>query len=246
MNRFSLSKLTAGLLLAALAAGAQAADVSTVTDTVKGRAPVAGSVSIANQTSPGVPPQVGHMLQVDYDFTDADGDAENGTAIQWMRGSTVIGTSSTYTAQSGDVGQSITAQVTPKTNPDHTEPFSGAQVTSAAVTVELGIASFITSSIPRSWAAADGYCKGVGARLPTALELEKLFVSATSATVANGSQSNNEMCSVHGWCSGGKAGTYWSSTVAGHGAHIPVDMNSGMRHVDFKADAQPLPVACVR
>jgi hypothetical protein len=254
MNKFTLSRLTSGLLLAALAVGAQAAEVTKATDMVKGRVPVAGLVSITNQTSSGVPPEVGHVLEVEYSFTDADGDAENGTVIEWRRGSTVIATTNTYTIQNADVGKSITAQVTPKTNPEYTEPFSGAPVVSAAVSVERGIGSFTHNQTQRTWVQADGYCKslGNGARLPTVAELKKLFVSATSATVADGSQSNSEMCGVHKWCSGGtNRDHYWTLDTAlnpanGSYTHVPVYMVNGQHFPAFRAEAQPLPTACVR
>lgn len=248
MNKFSLSCLTCGVLLAALGAEVQAAEVTVKTDVVNGRAPVA-LVSIKNQTSPGVPPEVGHVLEVDYSFTDEDGDAESGTILEWRRDSTVISNNNNYTAQSADVGKSITVQVTPKTNPGYTEPFSGAAVVSAAVGVERGVASFTHNVVGRTWAQANSYCGGLGggARLPTVAELKKLFVSATSATIADGSQSNNEMCSMHGWCGGGMhAGTYWTLDQVASGYHVPVYMVNGMHYPGFKADAQPLPTVCVR
>ncbi|MGC8824450.1 MAG: alpha-amylase family glycosyl hydrolase [Bacteroidales bacterium] len=79
-------------------------------------APKALNVSISGNTS------VGSVLQVHYNYFDANGDAEGNTLIQWYRCSTVTGvgktsitgaTGSTYTLTENDRGYYIFAEVTP-------------------------------------------------------------------------------------------------------------------------------------
>jgi hypothetical protein len=82
--------------------------------------------------------------------------------------------------------------------------------------------------------------------LPTKIELENLFLSATSATVLG--QVNIEMCSVHGWplygqC-GGSYNSYWSSTPRGTGSHYYVNLDNG--YASYYYDSDTNQVACVR
>ncbi|UVM05731.1 DUF1566 domain-containing protein [Pseudomonas laurylsulfatiphila] len=238
MNRFTLSPLTAGLLLAVLAAGAQAADVSQATDTVKGRAPVANGVIISNQSRPGFLGVVGDVLQVDYSYTDADGDVESGSAFQWQgSGGAINGaTASTYVIEASDVKQALVVQVTPATDPATTDPAIGMAVSSTGMMALGPIDPFITpvrASIT-SWGGANSYCEGLGARLPTVAELQQLFVSATrSPTVYpnSGYIGNTDMCAAHGWPLSGQCGGaytfYWSSEPSSAGRYNVVNLDSG-------------------
>ena len=104
-------------------------------------------------------------------------------------------------------------------------------------------------TVARTWTVAEAYCKAKvpSARLPTKAELEYVFLSATSATVAG--EFNTEMCTVHGWplfreC-GGSNGTYWSSTPYGTGNHYYVSLNSGAAN-SLNGDSTTIQVACVR
>jgi hypothetical protein len=82
--------------------------------------------------------------------------------------------------------------------------------------------------------------------LPTKIELQNLFLSATSATVLG--QLNFEMCSVHGWPLVGQCGgsnyDYWSSTPYGSGSHYNVSLSYGDAYGNY--DSSTSLVACVR
>lgn len=100
------------------------------------------------------------------------------------------------------------------------------------------------------WSEANAYCAGLSpqARLPTRKELQDLFVSSTSATVAGGSVSNNDMCTIHGWplfkfC-GGKTAGYWTREVFMGSIHYYVYMNDGAAYID--GDTVAYNVTCVR
>lgn len=255
MHRFTLSLLTTGVLLASLAIGAQA-DVSTTTTAVRGRAPVASGVNVINKTNPGVGVRVGDTVEVSYTFKDADGDTDNGTSFRWLRsGSAVSGaTGSTYTAGAADANETLAVEVTPKTDSVITDPASGTVVTSPDVAVEASdglLGNFITPPIARfSQAEGSAYCKNLGARLPTAQELQALYLDATRATVLGGSQANNEMCSVHGWplsaeC-GGYSDLYWTSEMVttSPGKYWVVSMWAGVSGNDYGTGR--INVTCVR
>lgn len=260
MNRFTLSHLATGFLLAASAAGVQAAEVSQQTDTVQGRAPVANSVVIGNQSYPHAGgARVGHMLSIGYGFEDADGDVDSGSAFQWLRNGAAISgaTASTYTVQSTDVNRSLSVQITPKTDPAITDPASGVVVTSAAVTVTTGAVDYgnflAPDTVRRTWSQADSYCKSKGARLPIVGELQQLFVDATSSPAwspNSGYTSNNEMCALYGWplngvCGGVTgSGSYWASDRNGASTHRGANLISGAAF--WNDDTSVHLVACVR
>ncbi|MBF6037328.1 hypothetical protein H8F22_00395 [Pseudomonas sp. P154a] len=260
MSNFTLSSVASAILLAALASGAQAA-VETTTSEVKGQAPVVSALTITNKTYPGRQPEVGDELSADYTFADADGDAQSGTVIQWLRGGSNIGTgASTYTTVPADTDQSVSVQVTPQTDPAITDPFTGILVASPAVIVtaeKVDIGDFLTpDDVERTWSAANNYCIGQGARLPTVDELQKLFVNATSSPTFepnSGYTRNNEMCSNYGWplsdkC-GGRSDDYWAvsktHTSNGDSAHDQVDMTTGLDGGAFDTDTT-VQTVCVR
>lgn len=218
-----LVRLSSGiglLLLVPLSVGVHAA-ISEPTGSVKGRAPVANSVVISNQSRPGVQPRVGNVLQVGYSFSDVDGDAQSGTTVQWKRGTATVGTASTYATQTADANQSLRVEVMPQTDPATTDPASGVPRASTAVTVAaagaaVGIGNFLvptTATYTRNQAIS--HCSQRGARLPSSSELQQLFLERTSATAIG--QTNYEMCDVYGWpldamCGGVGGGNYgyWS------------------------------------
>lgn len=85
MSSFTLCRLVSGLLLAALAVSAQAAQVTATTSFVQGNAPrVIGEVVIVNLSRPGLAPVLGDTVGVEYVFFDDDGDAEKDTIINWF------------------------------------------------------------------------------------------------------------------------------------------------------------------
>lgn len=257
MNRFTLFRLAGGVLLAALAVGAQAAEATKRTAIVKGRAPVASSVVISNKTQPGVQPKVGNVLQPSYSFSDADGDAQSGSTIQWRRAGVAIASGATYTTQAADAHQNLTVQVTPRTSSATTEPAAGTAVMSAAVmvkTVAKDFGNFLgpnTQSV--TWAVANNQCSSLGGRLPTVAELQKLFVDATSSPAFSpnaGYITNSEMCSVRSWPLNGQCGgtttVYWTSEVSqASGQYMGVNLHHGGAG-SYWASGTPQQVACVR
>lgn len=248
MNKFTLPQLASGLLLAVLAAGAQAAEVSQKTDTVKGRAPVASNVVISNQSTPGAVPWVGQVLEGAYSFNDSDGDVESGTTFQWLRNGVAIGgaTASTYTAQSADSKQTLSVRVTPKTDPTITDPANGVAVTTAGKFIAAsGIINRFLKPEPvlRNWSAANSYCQSQGARLPSQAELQKVLLDSTPITALG--QDTNAMQSLYGWPLALNE-LYWSSTVHSTGRHYSVSMRNGISLSDRTDDRFEYYAACIR
>ena len=90
-------------------------------------APVASAVSISG------PLQFNQLLTGNYTYTDADGDLQGASTFRWLRnGTTVVGTSQTYTTVAADVGQTMTFEVTPVAL---TGTSPGAAVTSAGALI---------------------------------------------------------------------------------------------------------------
>ncbi|WP_140672213.1 DUF1566 domain-containing protein [Pseudomonas arsenicoxydans] len=259
MSNFKISYLAGGVLLAAMAVGIQAADMSTTTGIVKGHAPEARGVSISNQTAVGVQPRIGDTLVVNSSyFYDNDGDVKNTSTYQWRRGSTNIGTnSSTYRTVSADENQTLTIQVIPKTNPAITEPSSGLTSVSSGIIVKgagaaLDIDNFIAPiAVNRSYGQAHAYCVGMGARIPTRDEMRQLFVSKTSSPTFfpnSGYITNTEMCSKYGWPVGECGGTrnYWTSTANSGGGHYSIEMIDGRSNRESGDSSYTFQVACIR
>ena len=257
MHPYNLSKLLTGLLLGALASAVQAAVVSDPTGTVKGRAPTVSVSAVTNDSIPQLSnlPGVGDKLKFTYSFSDADGDVESGTLIEWLRNGVVISgeTGDTYTTVPADGDQDLAARVTPRTSSVETDPASGVPVTSPVIGVGVySTGNFLApDTTVRNWTDADSYCRSQGARLPTKDELQQLFVSATSSPTFSphpGYTTNVEMCLRHGWPMSGQCGGsnsyYWSSTPLGAGHHYGVDLNLGKALSPY--DSTPSQVACVR
>jgi hypothetical protein len=224
--------------------------------TTQGHAPIVENVAIANQSRPGVPPRVGDVLRADYSFSDSDDDPQSGTRFEWRRnGGAIAGAiGPTYTAVAADAHRGIEVQVTPQTDPAITDPAAGSAVRSPTQVVQPllpDIGDFVAPDrTVRSWDQATAHCASLGLRLPTPAQLQQLFVTHTSATVANGSQQNSEMCTVHGWplrsaCGGGSSSGYWTNFryVPGASAEI-VSLENGARGP--QPTGVPLLAACVR
>ena len=211
---------------------------SAPTSTVQGRAPVAAP-SITGTTG------IGDTLTGVSGFTDADGDSESGTTYSWSGGG-ASGSTQTLVVPLAAGANTITLTVTPKTDATITDPAEGlAQTVTVDIPPDLG--RFLKpDTTVRNWSGADAHCTSLGARLPTSTELQNLFLSATSATAIN--QSNTEMCSVHIWplsgqC-GGSGNFYWSSSPSRAGDHYSVSLSSGNAGGNY--DSVNGLVACVR
>ena len=91
----------------------------------------------------------------------------------------------------------------------------------------------------RTGPEAEAYCKGLSdkTRLPTASELQELFISKTTSPASYpdaGFIQNDEMCTLHGWplnhqC-GGSSGFYWARDVdeSGKYNYYVVSMTVGL------------------
>lgn len=145
MNYFTLSRCISGLLLVGLGLVAQAAEVSTTTDTVKGRAPNAANTEIVNLTRPASPVSTGYEIEGKYTYVDPDGDTESGSVVRWLRDGVEVARGSRYTTGVADADKNLVFEVEPK-SADPSDPDTG-PVTSATVLVGLNhapVASNVT------------------------------------------------------------------------------------------------------
>ncbi|QYM67092.1 hypothetical protein K1X80_18865 [Pseudomonas sp. So3.2b] len=104
------------------------------TSRINGRAPVASNLAFDKLI-----PAFGDTVTLTYDFSDLDGDLEQGTTVQWLRdGQPIQGaTAFSYTVaeSNGDrPGERLSVEVTPRTDPARSEPSVG-QVASLETTV---------------------------------------------------------------------------------------------------------------
>lgn len=234
---------------------------SAVTATVKGRAPVASSVSFSAPSAIDGLIKKSEVATSSYTFSDADGDAESGTSFQWLRAGADIAsaTASTYTTVQDDVNANLTVKITPQTDPALTDPASGDPVTSAARHVVFMDATkwSTPTTVQRNWSQASSYCTSLGGgyRLPTKDELVALYIDATRAAAVypnEGYVGNTDMCDLYNWPMSNKCGggndvswlSYWSSTADTPGRHFNVGMDFG-NHYSY-ADDRLFLVACVK
>uniref|UniRef100_UPI001CBA64CD DUF1566 domain-containing protein n=2 Tax=Aeromonas sobria TaxID=646 RepID=UPI001CBA64CD len=115
----------------------------------------------------------------------------------------------------------------------------------------LSIGDFTPPVKGMGWNDADAYCKGLTppGRLPTAFELQSLFINSTSATAID--QTNYEMCNTYGWplynkCGGG-TNWYWTiqNTTTSQTTHYIVSMLSGSSKANLSSDSDPLNTTCI-
>lgn len=110
--------------------------VEATTPTVKGRAPAAAP------TVDNAAPVVGDTVTATSGFSDADGDAEQGTTWRWLLdGSYIAGAlNNTYTLVVGDGnGKQLVVEATPATDPASTDPARGTPVSSAPITTRSAV-----------------------------------------------------------------------------------------------------------
>jgi hypothetical protein len=116
--------------------------------TITGRAPVATNLAIDGVV------QVGQVLTGSYDFSDPDGDAEEGTTLTWHRATDAsgspaslqaqVGIGATYTVQAADQGRHVVFSVRPYTN-SSIQPSAGEQVYFATPTAVPGSAPSVSN-----------------------------------------------------------------------------------------------------
>lgn len=103
---------------------------SAATDSVTGHKPTltGGAIDFADTNSNGIL-DIGEIVsvQVEGDFNDSDGDSAITPHYQWMANDSAIdgANDSTYEVRSSELGMAITLRVTPKTDPNITEPAEG-------------------------------------------------------------------------------------------------------------------------
>ncbi|EKM5744399.1 hypothetical protein PU345_003708 [Enterobacter kobei] len=131
-KRTRITVMIAGILMGGAVSQSAFALVSAPTETVKGRAPdmTQGKILWNDVNSNGIT-DAGDTLTIDpgtpFTFSDLDGDTEITPSFKWKIGDSEVGTSDTYTIQSGDAGK-VSLHVTPKTDPDITDPATGTPV----------------------------------------------------------------------------------------------------------------------
>ncbi|MGL6608198.1 hypothetical protein [Aeromonas hydrophila] len=209
-----------------------------------GHPPVASAVSFNA-------PEANSDVTATWIYSDADGDKESGTTVEWLVDGAVVGTGNPWKVVGSHTPKDLSVRITPKAatgSPGSTQ--TGAPVTSSAQAITPAlIGAFIkpdTTIMP--WSQADAYCKGLtpAARLPTRIELQDLFLSNTSTT----GSVKYEMCDVFGWpLNGGRCGGsgnyYWTSESGNSDAHWVANMNNGITN-NIGVDADSFHVACVR
>jgi hypothetical protein len=230
------------------------ADVLDKTDPVRGHAPVASDVQISNIDKPGATvAKKDEKLKGSYSFSDADGDAEQGSLLQWSYddNTPISGANQVdYQVTASDVGKSIKLLVTPKTDAQITEPAQGQVAASALLFVD---GEFIPSDVflgadKIGWSTATSTCQAKGGRAMTVKELQDLYLQMTSATSIP--SSSTEVCTVWNWPLNGLCGYssgsnnwydwYWS----GDGYSIAVNMRTGASGTASAGGARA--VACKR
>lgn len=163
--------------------------------------------------------------------TDPDDDPIN-YVVRWCTGANGTGECITGPNQTFDTGKIRYVSARAETSRGFPQSSQGASPWSVERLIRAGILGFTTpTTAVYTWIQADAYCKSLtpSARLPTVVELQNGFVSATSATSIG--QYNEEMCRIYGWPLGsmcdGKSDFYWSSESSGTNAHSLVGMNLG-------------------
>jgi hypothetical protein len=238
------------------------AEISSKTDLVHGHAPVITDVQVDNLNQPGVgKAKVNDVLEGRYTFNDVDGDVEQGTQLQWVREDsqgnfTAIegATGNTYTVVKEDGGANLKLQVTGKTDPDITIPFSAPPVISAVgifgdipyLPANVFFAGNTAFSSSASTAGSAKSCNDKGGRMMSVVELQEAYLAMTSAETIP-SVKNTEICG-YGWtslaCKNGVYGEdlYWTSEQSGS-IYKVVNMTTGAQST-MGAPGYALGVAC--
>ncbi|QTL96465.1 hypothetical protein AjGTCBM29_04404 [Aeromonas jandaei] len=196
--------------------------VACTTGIPSGTPPVASNVSFNA-------PVANSNVTATWTYTDAEGDAESGTTVEWLVNGNVVGTGNPWRVVGTHAANNLTVRVTPKAAtgiPSSTQ--TGAPVTSTGQQIKAAaIGRFIApDSQATGWQQANAKCLGAGARLPTLNEMRSLYLSATSAMTL--SDYNNELCDIYGWplvnrqC-GGIESAYWTSEQGANHFNIPMD-----------------------
>ncbi|HLB40598.1 MAG TPA: ZirU family protein [Candidatus Babeliales bacterium] len=121
------------------------AGINTTTNHVLGRAPTmaAPTINHTDANSNGAVDTGDTLTLVNGAFTDQDSDPAGTHTYRWLRGATVMGTTTAaYTVVAGDLAQTMTGEVTPRTDPTATDPASGTPVTATRAVAASG---FVTS-----------------------------------------------------------------------------------------------------
>ncbi|MFJ3368219.1 inverse autotransporter beta domain-containing protein [Pseudomonas sp. NPDC086251] len=212
-----------------------------------GAAPVASAVSLSGS------PIVGQVLTSSYSYSDADGDQEGASTIQWLRaGAPIAGaTSNNYRLVSADMGNNVSVSITPVAQSG--APRAGLVVPSSVVSVVGDTDNYLQpDTAMRTWEEAGSYCQSLGGRLPSQAELEHLFIDATTADTANGSQYNEDMCSLHNWplgngrCGGGTQNYFTNAPPNFSNQNRVINMTTGTWSDNWTSSGYKAQVACTR
>lgn len=250
-----LLKLYLLLLLAVMMISSTHAGISPATPAVIGHLPVVSNVTITPTA-----PKAGDTVTAAWTYQDRDNDAQSGTSIAWfLAGSAVAGAvGNSFTLPVDAAGKVLQVRIMPRSAAP-ADPAQGQPVITAGITIaanqpspsDFGFTK--PANIKMQWQKANSYCIGLSpqARLPTRKELQDLFVNSTSATAADGAQTNFEMCDIHGWpliggrCGGGSS-IYWTREMAAIGEPYIVNMSNGYTSSQTIGPINLYQVTCVR
>lgn len=121
------------------------AGTNTTTNHVLGRAPsmTAPTITHTDANANGAVDTGDTLTLVDGTFTDLDGDPAGTHTYRWLRGATPMGTTTAaYIVVAGDLGATMTGEVTPRTNPATTDPALGPGATASRT---VAAASYVVS-----------------------------------------------------------------------------------------------------
>lgn len=203
----TLACLIGGMLFGMTADVLAATATSTPTATVTGHAPTltAGDIKYTDNNGDGVL-DAGDTVLVDtahdFTFTDADGDTETARTYSWKVDGHEVATSDTYIIDAGDLGKTITLDVTPHTDASITDPADGVAVT----------------------ATHDG---GQAGGLPIASGQDVVSVAITGGTGTSGAPIVGDTLTATPACAGGTCGagiTYKWQVEDGVGSGNYVDI----------------------
>jgi hypothetical protein len=169
-------------------------------------------------------PKTGSTLTMDYNYQDADGDAEGASYYNWCWAGWSCGKGSgkTKVVSGADVGYRFDGFMAPVSATGVPDRGVEQPVPGTATIVHSVPPEYITPNAGRQYVnTAPGICSGLGARVPTEAELQSLFNSSTTGG------NNTQMCDYHSWPLNGKCGGSATSNYWVQGSNRVFNMQGG-------------------